>query len=504
MGKSVLIIGAGVSGLSAGCYARMNGYDARIVEAHSLPGGLCTSWQRKGYLVDGSCHWVTGSGPGSDLHRVWMELGALQGRRIVDYEYYAGFTGADGRVFRLYTDVDRLERHMKELSPADAAATEELCGLIRAFAGFGMPVGKPTELMGWLDGLAMLRTFGPFMRLFRKLGALDAAAFAARFTDPLLREGIANAMFGASTSLYPLVMTLGSMSRGTAGYPLGGSLAFARAIEARFTGLGGAVRCGAPVLRILERGGQASGVRLADGTELSADYVVSACDLRATLFRLLDGTRVDPVHRELLETGVLTDPMLQVSLGVRRDLSGAPAAVSEGFRLPAPISLGGRTIEWFNCKSYAFDPSMAPAGRTVVTSMFPTDWPYWERLKADPAAYAAEKKRTADECVKALELRMPGIGAEVEMVDVATPLTYERYTGNWKGVYMTWQLTGEFQRRHRFVPKTVPGLDGLYLASMWTVPPGGLPGAAIAGRQVVQLLCARDRRRFVASVPDGA
>jgi hypothetical protein len=52
-------------------------------------------------------------------------------------------------------------------------------------------------------------------------------------------------------------------------------------------------------------------------------------------------------------------------------------------------------------------------------------------------------------------------------------------------------------RRHRFIPKTVPGLDGFYLASMWTNAPGGLSGAAEVGRGVVQLLCARDKQRFV-------
>ena len=44
--KTVAIIGAGIAGLSAGCYARMNGYQTRIFEAHNLPGGLCTGWTR--------------------------------------------------------------------------------------------------------------------------------------------------------------------------------------------------------------------------------------------------------------------------------------------------------------------------------------------------------------------------------------------------------------------------------------------------------------------------
>ncbi len=406
-------------------------------------------------------------------------------------------------MFKLYTDADRLERHMKELSPADAAPAEDLCGLVRKFASFNMPIGKPAELMNLRDGIGMARRFAPWMKLFKELGALAMGPYSARFKDPLLREGIANAIYGASESLYPLIMTMGTMSAKTAGYPLGGSLEFARAIEARFLKLGGAVRYGARVDKVLERGGKAAGVRLSDGSEVRADYVISACDLKASLNGLLDGTRIDPVHRELMDSGTLMDPMLQVSFGVNMDLSGRPAAVSDGFKLPAPVSLGGRNVEWFNVKSYAYDPAMAPAGKTTLVSMFVCDWPYWERLKGDPTAYAAEKERTVKVCTDALELRYPGIRGKIEMTDVATPLTYERYTGNWKGAYMTFMLSGEFQRRHRFVPKTVPGLDGFYIASMWTNPPGGLPGAAGVGRTVIQLLCARDRKRFETAEAEG-
>ena len=503
MEKKIVIIGAGISGLSAGCYAAMNGYEVRIVEAHSLPGGLCTSWRRNGYLVDDSCHSLLGSGPGSAYHQIWRELGAIQGRRFVDYEYLAGTTGSDGRVFRLYTDPDRLEHHMKELAPADAAQTEKLCKLVRRFAGFEVPVGKPAEIMGFLDGLRMMRGFLPFMKLFGELLSVTLEDFAARFKDPLLGDGIRCANYGAPGPLFSLVMMLAAMSRKAAGYPVGGSLAFARAIEERFIGLGGTVRYGARATRVLERNGRVTGVRLEDGTEMEADYVISACDMRSTLTGLLDGSRIDHVHQKLLDSGTLTGPVTQVAIGANLDLSGSPAAMLEAFKLPKPISIGGRSVEWFNVKNYAHDPGMAPPGKSLLLSMFLCEWSHWEKLKGDPAAYQTEKERTADACIGALETRYPGIRDKVEMVDVATPLTYERYTGNWKGTHMTWQYNGEFQRRHRFIPKTVPGLDGFYLASMWTNAPGSLPSAAEVGRWVAQLISARDKKRFVATIPTG-
>jgi phytoene dehydrogenase-like protein len=61
--KSIIIIGAGISGLAAGCYGQMNGYKTWIFELHSAPGGLCTAWKRKGYTFDGCIHWLVGNPP---------------------------------------------------------------------------------------------------------------------------------------------------------------------------------------------------------------------------------------------------------------------------------------------------------------------------------------------------------------------------------------------------------------------------------------------------------
>jgi phytoene dehydrogenase-like protein len=75
MGKSIIVIGAGIAGLSAGCYAQMNDYRTRIFEMHDKPGGLCTSWKRQGYTFDGCIHRLLGSAPGQPFHRMWKELG---------------------------------------------------------------------------------------------------------------------------------------------------------------------------------------------------------------------------------------------------------------------------------------------------------------------------------------------------------------------------------------------------------------------------------------------
>ena len=324
---------------------------------------------------------------------------------------------------------------------------------------------------------------------------------AARFTDPFLRSAIANVMFDPSMPAMALVMTLAPMSQRAAGFPLGGSLEFARAIERRFLDLGGRIIYRSRVDRLLERGGRAVGVRLAGGAEVEADYVIAACDMRLALFTLLDGSRIDPLHRQLLDTGRVYDPMVLVTFGVDMDFSDQISCLGTAYELEQPLEMGGRRLSYFLVKNFCYDPSLAPPGKSVVGSGTQTDWAYWERLLGDRAAYDAEKQQIIATCRDQIERLFPGFAARVEMTDVATPHTFERYTGTWQGTYMTWILSPEFQRQHAYIPKTVPGLAGFYLASMWTNPPGGIPGAAAVGRQVVQLLCHEDRRRFVTSTP---
>ena len=130
MPKSIAIIGAGIAGLSAACYGRMNGFDTTVFELHDKPGGLCTSWERNGYTVDGCIHWLCGSSPRNSFHRYWKELGAIEGVPVVDHDEFTRVEDPDGKTLVFYTDVDRFEKHLLELCPRDAS-------MIRRFAWCG-------------------------------------------------------------------------------------------------------------------------------------------------------------------------------------------------------------------------------------------------------------------------------------------------------------------------------------------------------------------------------
>ena len=89
--KSIIIIGAGLAGLATGCYARMNGYRALILEHHSDPGGVAKAWQHKDYLIDGGVHYLMGHRPGSACYNLYQELGIFKNRKFPDLKDYVHF-----------------------------------------------------------------------------------------------------------------------------------------------------------------------------------------------------------------------------------------------------------------------------------------------------------------------------------------------------------------------------------------------------------------------------
>ena len=74
---TVVIIGGGVSGLSAGIYTRLTGNRAIICEKHTTAGGNLTGWKRGEYTIDNCIHWLTGTNPATKTYKMWKELGAL-------------------------------------------------------------------------------------------------------------------------------------------------------------------------------------------------------------------------------------------------------------------------------------------------------------------------------------------------------------------------------------------------------------------------------------------
>jgi len=110
-----------------------------------------------------------------------------------------------------------------------------------------------------------------------------------------------------------------------------------------------------------------------------------------------------------------------------------------------------------------------------------------------------KKKRIEGAVIGAISELYPDIKNNVEVIDVATPLTFVRYTGNWRGSYGGWLFTKKTMSLR--MPLTLPGLSNFYMAGHWVAPGGGLPAAAITGRVAVELMCNNENIRFTTSMP---
>jgi phytoene dehydrogenase-like protein len=179
-----------------------------------------------------------------------------------------------------------------------------------------------------------------------------------------------------------------------------------------------------------------------------------------------------------------------MGLGVNKTFLDLPACTGGlGFFLDKPIQIGEDTITHLDAMIYNFDPTLAPQGKTVITAMLPTHYKYWQQLDADGAneeQYKAEKERIALEVMDRLEEFLPGLKEKVEMADVATPLTFERYTGNWQGSFEGWLPTPGAMMKP--ISKTLPGLRNFYMAGQWVQPGGGLPSGVMTGQQVINMI----------------
>jgi phytoene dehydrogenase-like protein len=494
--KKIIIIGGGISGLSAGCYARMNGYDTHIFEMHTLPGGLCTSWKRNGYTFDGSIHWLDGTSPTQPSNEIWRELGALKDKKIyykdMSYKIYL-----KDHVITLYNDPDKLKKYLCRIAPEDRDMIDELATSLSLFYPFqDAPLSKPKELFTIFDRIQDARNFIPVIRLFQKYGKLTVEEFAGRFKNPILQEAIRSTIETTSTdsdSINGFLGVLFVMATKGYGFPEGGSMGMTRSIDQRYISLGGKIRYGARVKKILVEKDRAVGVQLEDGTEENADIVISAADGYSTIFKMLGGRYINRKIKHCYEKEAVTPSTVQVSIGVDGDMSGIadPHTIFNMYPLKQPIMIAGKANNILRIKNYSFDPSFAPKGKTTLLIIFGSESAYWEKIYPDREKYVEEKKKIEEAVISRLEEIAPGIRKKIEVVDVTTPMTYIRYTNTWKGSAM-----GFAKNVLLNLPRRLPGLKNFFMIGQW-VGDMGVGGAAKSGRDIVQLICKQDRQRFV-------
>jgi phytoene dehydrogenase-like protein len=494
-GRKVVIIGGGIAGLCAAVYALKCGYDVEVLEMHDMAGGLAMSWRRGNYTFETCLHWLIGSRPGGEFYAEWKEIFDIDKLTFVDPEVFVRIETEGGEHQTIYTDADRLETELLAHAPQDAVPIRALTHAIRSLRKFRIVEPSRGMASNWMSMLHDVPIFPLLSRLMRMSGK----DYGGRFTDPLLRAFFSTGDLGKLSAI-AMVLSLAWMGAGNAGYCIGGSQAMIRLIEEKIADLGGKIRYRARVQRVVVENDTAIGAQLANGDMIPADWVISAADGHTTVFDLLGGKYIDPATQKIYQQGEPFASYLQVSLGVARDLRGEPPMVTRVLQSPLAVDPDTK-LEHLGFRFFHFDPTFAPPGKTAVTSILPTrNFTYWTDLRrTNPVAYYAEKNRIAEAVISVLDRRIPGIRQAVEVVDVSTPATVIRYTGNWRGSQEGWLFKpGEGMR---MLPNSLPGLKQFMMVGQWIMPGGGLPSGPMTARPTIKSICRTDHVQFSVEEP---
>jgi phytoene dehydrogenase-like protein len=321
-----------------------------------------------------------------------------------------------------------------------------------------------------------------------KYKGMDTQDLMNRFHHPLIRALLRDFCTKESPA-YSFPLAYGNFLSGDGGIPAGGSRKMALRMAERFTSLGGRLFLASPAEKLITEGRRVTALRLKDERLIFADWFVPACDAAFTFETLLDPSYEDPVFRDFWSKPgaypVYGTFQAAVAVDSGEDLVGGDINLDIADLTAEETGMGDRMA----VKSYAYEPSFAPAGKQILQILCggtSQAYDYFKNLyETDKAAYRERKKEIALRLLRRIEERWPGYAGKLSILDVWTPVTYERYCNAYRGYYQACTIGKKAGKKTAPSP-FIRGLENVVLAGQWTIPPGGLPGAAAAGKYAIQ------------------
>lgn len=492
MKKRVLIIGGGVAGLSAGIYSAMNGFDTEILEMHTVAGGQCTAWERKNYRFDYCLHWLVGTSKGP-FYEIWQETNVINDQtEIIDHDIHSRIINNEGNEFIIYSNIDRWEKYLIEIAPEDTQTIHKMCNDMRRSALLE-PFALPPELRTSLDYLRLLPVLLPIFKVVRKFGRLTTKEYFDKlnFKSERLKSAFYAIYGDRNFSALAFIFMLAWFNQKNAGYIKGGSYPLSQRMAEKFEKLGGKISYKKRVEKIRVENDIAKGIILTDGTIINADYVIGTADGYTTIYKMLEGKYVNKKIDFAYKNWELFSPLVQVSFGIKKSIpSEAPIIIN----VTKGLKIGRTNLEYgFSVMNYSYDNTMAPEGKTTIVLRYETPWKLWENLEGED--YKNEKNQIEKDGLACLETIYPGIKEFIEVIDVATPRTDVRFTGVKDGAYEGFMPSKD--NMMKALDMQLPKLKNFYMAGQWLFPGGGLPPSAQTGKWVVQLICKKEKQKFI-------
>ena len=480
----ILIIGGGVAGLSAGIYAQLNGYHATICERQNVMGGNLTGWQRGDYHIDNCIHWLTGTNPKTKLYQIWKDLGALGGVKI--FQPDALYTYEEGGVkVVLYSNLEKIEKKFLEIAPEDEKEIKNFLKAVRyiqKITNIAEKSGQNKSFFREIQAISLL--YGYYK--------ISTGELALRFKNPHI-QGFITSMLGKEFAALALIIIFANFCGGNGGIPAGSSLAMANRITKRFLTLGGTLLKNKEAVQISEGETGAQIVSFADGSMLTADYVIATTEPTAVFEKLLSIKM--PKHFVKLYNNPKMPRFSSIQCAFACKTDKLPFYGDFIFRLP---KMEGKLLSTENLiiREFSHEKGFAPNGHTVIQSLIFCDESVcreYIRLRKNPLKYRAKKAEIAETIKDCIEKKFPQLRDKLSVLDVWTPATYRRYTNAEVGSYMSFLFPSKTLPKR--LNNHIKEKPRVILASQWLQSPGGLPIAAQVGKDAITRITKIEKRR---------
>ncbi|MCL4514076.1 MAG: NAD(P)/FAD-dependent oxidoreductase [Firmicutes bacterium] len=479
--KNVVIIGGGIAGLTAAAYLSRAGMDVHLFERHTQPGGYISSFSRRGFTFPAG---PTSFGSNGIVFPILEELGLREKCRFIPASRQLNWNRHDNCHDLLLHSPAQVCDELSAIFPHERRSLRRYFRWVetggRGFRGLfesGLMFSGGKGALGQGLRLWLHNPLFPWAMAVAR-GRTNRSLHARYFRDPeLIRmlDGLGYPVMTAATTLGMWVSYFQDYHR-----PLGGMQTIADVFAQSVREHGGHIHLGQGVRRILIDHGTAAGVRLTDETEIRARWVVSAADMRSTFLDMIGREHLLPSLITKLERGRPSESIFAVYLGLD---DSAEMAASLGRFQADHIFFRCADGEYLQAVLLSKDnPSIVPPGRHALwLGRFASCEP-WHDLEG--AAYRQRKEDEAQDLIRRGEELVPGLSRHIEVMETASPLTFERYTGNWRGASAGWNW--DPADNPQIKPATDVELKNFYCAGHWTYSPGGVPSAMITAWYIAQ------------------
>lgn len=470
-----VIIGSGVGGLIAGNLLVRAGLEVLLIEQHYMPGGYCSTFRRAGYTFDAATHFYPLLGnPETLAGRLLVELGVETG--WVKMDPVDVFHFPDGSRFEVDADFDTYMARLKRDFASEAAALDGFFAEVREAYYLGLLYyfrGREVERLAAYRHLTVRQALD---RWFRdpKLKLL-LTADCPHWGSPPSRTSF------VFDSMLRLSYFLGNY------YPRGGSQAFADDLARVFEERGGHILMSTAARRIVVERGVACGVEMETlrgpvdfAGVVRAGAVVSNADLMQTLEGLVGRPHLPPELLPSLSRLRPTFPCWLTHVG----LAGVPLAelaAVQGYYWDGwdPERVGTDALRFKLFVPTLYEPAMAPPGGQVLIVQKVQELDFaaiddWQGHKQEVERFVFAQ----------LERVLPGISRHVVVATSATAMTSWRFTCNYRGAMLGWEMSPDQLGTLR--PALEGVLPGLYLVGHWTQPGGGITPVIVSAQQAAR------------------